>query len=215
MIRFQFLCSTITFFLLHVGRPLRREDGYVICSAITHWLESRRIRNHTLLSHLRLLQLGGPGPRIYISLEQGNSTRIFYFLHKVGEQQRTWTNANVPGSANVSSKSELGRMRTFLEVQTCHRRANLAECERSWKCRHVIEERTKTSGYQTSAFVLQSVYPPQYKHFNTVSFLYTGIVRRISVTLERPDLTRGASDSTSTARIYKSISLHMHKNTMV
>jgi hypothetical protein len=29
------------YFLLHVGRPLWWEDGSVICSAITHWLESR------------------------------------------------------------------------------------------------------------------------------------------------------------------------------
>jgi hypothetical protein len=35
---FHFLCLTITFFLLHVGRPLWWEDGSVICHAITHWL---------------------------------------------------------------------------------------------------------------------------------------------------------------------------------
>jgi hypothetical protein len=32
---FTFLWVTVTFFLLHVGRPLWREDGSVICSAIT------------------------------------------------------------------------------------------------------------------------------------------------------------------------------------
>jgi hypothetical protein len=42
----------------------------VICSAISHWLESRRIHNHILLSHLRLPQPGGPGPHIYIPQEQ-------------------------------------------------------------------------------------------------------------------------------------------------
>jgi hypothetical protein len=36
------------------GHPLWREDGSVICSAITHWLESCRTQNHILLSHLRL-----------------------------------------------------------------------------------------------------------------------------------------------------------------
>jgi hypothetical protein len=38
-----------------VGRPLWREDGSVICSAICQWSESRRTQNSTLLSHLRLL----------------------------------------------------------------------------------------------------------------------------------------------------------------
>jgi hypothetical protein len=57
--------------LLRVGRPVWREDGSVICSAITHWLESRRTHNHILLSHLRLPQPGGPGVRIYIPQEQG------------------------------------------------------------------------------------------------------------------------------------------------
>jgi hypothetical protein len=51
---FNFLCLTITFFLLHVRRPLWREDGSVICSAITHRLELRRTHNQISLSHLRL-----------------------------------------------------------------------------------------------------------------------------------------------------------------
>jgi hypothetical protein len=38
-----------------LGRPLWREDGSVICSAICQWSESRRTHTHTLLSHLRLL----------------------------------------------------------------------------------------------------------------------------------------------------------------
>jgi hypothetical protein len=62
---FNFVFMTIAFFLLHVGRPLWWEDGSVICSAITHWLEPRRTHNHILLSHLKLPQSGGPGPRIY------------------------------------------------------------------------------------------------------------------------------------------------------
>jgi hypothetical protein len=57
--------------LISVGRPLWREDGSAICSAITQWSESRRTRNHTLLPHLRLLQLRGPGSRIYMPWEQG------------------------------------------------------------------------------------------------------------------------------------------------
>jgi hypothetical protein len=68
---FNFLCLTITFSLLHVGRPLWREDESVICSAITRLLEQRRTHNHILLSQLRLPQPGGPGLRIYIPQEQG------------------------------------------------------------------------------------------------------------------------------------------------
>jgi hypothetical protein len=57
--------------LVSVGPPLRREDGSAICSVITQWSESLRTPNHTLLSHLRLPQPGGPGSRIYIPQEQG------------------------------------------------------------------------------------------------------------------------------------------------
>jgi hypothetical protein len=57
--------------LVSVGCPLWRKDGSVICSVITQWSESRRTRNHTLLSHLRLPQPGGSGSRIYIPQEQG------------------------------------------------------------------------------------------------------------------------------------------------
>jgi hypothetical protein len=52
--------------LVSVGCPLWREDGSAICSVITQLSESRRTRNHILLSHLRLPQPGGPGSRIYI-----------------------------------------------------------------------------------------------------------------------------------------------------
>jgi hypothetical protein len=61
-----------TLFLLLVRRPLRRDAGFVIFSAITHWLKSRRTHNHIFfLSHLRLTQPGGPGSRICIPQEQG------------------------------------------------------------------------------------------------------------------------------------------------
>jgi hypothetical protein len=59
--------------IVSAGRPLRREDGSADCSAITQWPESLRTRNHTLLSHLRLPQSGGPGSRIYIPQEQDGS----------------------------------------------------------------------------------------------------------------------------------------------
>jgi hypothetical protein len=57
--------------LVSVGRPLWREDGSAICSVITQWSETLRTWNHTLLSHLRLPQPGGPGARTYIPQEQG------------------------------------------------------------------------------------------------------------------------------------------------
>jgi hypothetical protein len=57
--------------LVSVECPLWREDGSAICSAITQWSESLRARNHTLLSHLRLPQLGRQDSRIYIPQEQG------------------------------------------------------------------------------------------------------------------------------------------------
>jgi hypothetical protein len=52
--------------LVSVARPLWREDGSAICSVIAQWFESRRTRNHALLSHLRLPQPGGPGSCLYI-----------------------------------------------------------------------------------------------------------------------------------------------------
>jgi hypothetical protein len=51
-------------------RPLWREEGSIVCSAITQWSESRRTRNRILLSHLRLPQPGGLGFHIYIPQEQ-------------------------------------------------------------------------------------------------------------------------------------------------
>jgi hypothetical protein len=50
---FPFFCRKIAL-LFVLGRPLWREDGSVICSAIYQWSESRRTHNHTLLPHLRL-----------------------------------------------------------------------------------------------------------------------------------------------------------------
>jgi hypothetical protein len=68
-IRYYFLSESCC--LVSMGCPLWREEGSAVCSAITQWSESRRTRNHTLLSHFRLPQLGGPGARIYIPQEQG------------------------------------------------------------------------------------------------------------------------------------------------
>jgi hypothetical protein len=65
------LCLTVAFLVFRLGRPLWREDRSVIRSAIAHWCKSRRTHSHILLSHLRLLQSGAPGPRIDIPQELG------------------------------------------------------------------------------------------------------------------------------------------------
>jgi hypothetical protein len=51
---FPFFCRKIAL-LFFLGRPLWRQDGSVICSAICQWPESRSTHNHTLLSRLRVL----------------------------------------------------------------------------------------------------------------------------------------------------------------
>jgi hypothetical protein len=43
--------------------------------SVTLGSKSRRTHGHTLVSHLRLPQPGGPGPRIYIPLEQGGPVK--------------------------------------------------------------------------------------------------------------------------------------------
>jgi hypothetical protein len=50
---FPFSCQKIALVFV-LGRPLWREEGSVICSAICRWSESQRTHNRTLLSQLRL-----------------------------------------------------------------------------------------------------------------------------------------------------------------
>jgi hypothetical protein len=57
---FLLFCRKIAL-LFVFGRPLWREEGAVICSAICQWSESRRFHNHTLLPHLRLLGYDSQG----------------------------------------------------------------------------------------------------------------------------------------------------------
>jgi hypothetical protein len=67
--RYYFLseCCCQKFAVLFLWSALTDEErGSAICSVITQWSESRRTRNHTLLSHLRLPQPGGSGSHIYI-----------------------------------------------------------------------------------------------------------------------------------------------------
>jgi hypothetical protein len=117
MTRFNFLYSTITFFLLHVWRPLWREGGSIICSAITQWLESPKTHNHMLLIHLTLPQPGRPGPRIYIPQEQDDPVISpgtgfpFRRLLQLAGLRRRYFNPSLHGACrllNVSkSKSKL------------------------------------------------------------------------------------------------------------
>jgi hypothetical protein len=65
--RYYFLSESCG--LVSVGHSFWREDGSAVCNAITQWSESRRIRNHSLLSQLRP---GGPGSGMYIPQEQGD-----------------------------------------------------------------------------------------------------------------------------------------------
>jgi hypothetical protein len=65
-------CGTCDQILLPIGMLLSEICGLVSVGCnlqCNQWL--RRIRNHTLLSHLRLPQPGGPGSCIYIPQEQG------------------------------------------------------------------------------------------------------------------------------------------------
>jgi hypothetical protein len=64
---------------LDMGHPLWREDGSVIyctivsgpCQSSHSWIQVLQNSRPYLLSHLRLPQPGGTGPRIYIPPEQG------------------------------------------------------------------------------------------------------------------------------------------------
>jgi hypothetical protein len=53
------------------GAPSLTRGRSAIYNVITQWSESRKTRNHTLLSLLRHPQPRGPGSRIYIPQEQG------------------------------------------------------------------------------------------------------------------------------------------------
>jgi hypothetical protein len=66
--RYYFLTEGCS--LVSVRRPLWREDMSAIYSVVTEWSESRRTRNHTSLSHLRVPQPGGLGSHIYIPQEE-------------------------------------------------------------------------------------------------------------------------------------------------
>jgi hypothetical protein len=106
------------------GRPLWRKDGSAICSVITQWFESLRTRNHTLLSHLRLHQPGGPGSCIYIPQEQGDpvihlgtgftTTKLFFRFTRVRAWHRfqfTFTSVS-----NIQTVDRLGSARYIMYI---------------------------------------------------------------------------------------------------
>jgi hypothetical protein len=100
------------YLLLHVRHPLWWEDRSVVCSANTHWSESRRAHDHILPSHLRLHQPGGPSSCIYIPQKQGGpviplSTGLpFYRLLQLTGLWWRYSNPSPQGKL-LASKSKL------------------------------------------------------------------------------------------------------------
>jgi hypothetical protein len=71
--RYYFLsvCCCLKFVVLFRWGALSDEmTGLQFSLQLLKWFESLRTCNHTLLSHLRLSEPGGPGSRIYIPQEQ-------------------------------------------------------------------------------------------------------------------------------------------------
>jgi hypothetical protein len=71
--RYYFLleCCCLKFAVLFLWGALSDKRMGLQFAVWSQWSESRRTHNHTLLSHLRLPQPGGPGSCIYIPQEQG------------------------------------------------------------------------------------------------------------------------------------------------
>jgi hypothetical protein len=80
-----------------------------------HWprtgLESHRTHDHILLSHLRLPQPGGPGPRIYIPQEQGSPVippgTVFSFRRLLRLAGLRWRYSIPPPHGAFYTKSKL------------------------------------------------------------------------------------------------------------
>jgi hypothetical protein len=98
--------------------PLWREDGSVIyrtiasgpCQNSHSWVEIPQNWNHILMSHLRLLQPGGQGSRIYILQEQGGPvippSTGFPFCRLLRLAGQRWGDSNPP-SHGAGTKLEL------------------------------------------------------------------------------------------------------------
>jgi hypothetical protein len=76
-----------------------------LARTVTLGSKSRRTHDHTLMSHLRLPQPGGPGPRIYIPQEQGCPVippgTGFPFIASYDSQGLRWRYSNPPLHGNI------------------------------------------------------------------------------------------------------------------
>jgi hypothetical protein len=108
--------------LVSVGRPLWREDESAISTEITQWSESRRTRNHTLLSHLRLPQLGGP-----ISVRNWVNSRVIVRLEELSELKTSMVSSRIEP---VTFRSEPTTLPLSLQGYHC---VTERECYK-WTC---------------------------------------------------------------------------------
>jgi hypothetical protein len=81
-----------------------------LARTVTLGSKSRRTHGHVLLSHLRLLQPGGPGPRIYIPQEQGGPVILpgngFPFCCLLRLAGLRWIYSNPPPHGAIRSISK-------------------------------------------------------------------------------------------------------------
>jgi hypothetical protein len=98
------VCNLLVQLLLDLARAITR-------------VQSRRTRDHILLSHLKLPQPGGPGPRIYIPHEQGGRVispcrgGLEYLPRSDASRKRRRKGNPVPGGITVI-KSKSGYIMT-------------------------------------------------------------------------------------------------------
>jgi hypothetical protein len=78
-------------------------------SAVILRSETRRTHDHILLSQIRVLQLGGPGPRIYIPQEQGGPV----IPPGIADQCAPWKISN-------SAQKPVSQTLQFNEEGMCH-----------------------------------------------------------------------------------------------
>jgi hypothetical protein len=129
-----FFCLTVTFFLRQIRCSLWREDGSVVCTAITQRSESLRTHYHTLVYHLRLPHPGGPGPHNYIHQEQGDSVippgTGFPFCHLLRIVGLRWKYSNPPSHGvglNFEVRSYFTTDSQSVSMSWC--RAHLRTCD--------------------------------------------------------------------------------------
>jgi hypothetical protein len=98
----RFFCYCRTFAVLKLKRG--RVCTLLIQFTVSLRSKYRRTHDHTLLSHLRLSQPGGPGPCIYISQEQGGPVIVpgtgfpFCRLLRLAGLRRRYSNPPPPST---------------------------------------------------------------------------------------------------------------------